>query len=122
MKVDNKVIHLKEGKGQKCEWLTLYRGDEVPPRWGESFSSQGGKVLKEEVKEVKPVIVEEVVEEKVEEVVEEVVEEKIIHTKDELFSMYKSAQVSLLEELGSEEIPRYEKDRVELILKLQGNK
>jgi len=37
----------------------------------------------------------------------------------QLLAMTKSEQVALLEKLGAEEIPRYEKDRVTLILKLQ---
>lgn len=40
-------------------------------------------------------------------------------TEEELTAMTKDEQVAILEKLGSETIPRYEKDRVALILKLQ---
>ena len=38
---------------------------------------------------------------------------------EKLHSMNKSEQVDLLEKLGAKTIPRYEKDRIDLILKLQ---
>jgi len=40
-------------------------------------------------------------------------------TKEELFDLKKDEQVKLLNKLGAEKIPRYEKQRVELLLKLQ---
>ena len=39
-------------------------------------------------------------------------------TEEELFKLRKHAQIRLLNQLGAEEIPRYEKDRVKLILEL----
>ena len=96
MKCKNKVINLKvKGKGQDCEWKTLYAGEEVPENWKGPFEKQGGIY---EVEEVKP---EPVVEEKEdlpttsekpkvegkkeEVIVEEKVEKKIDYmSKDEL--------------------------------------
>jgi len=40
-------------------------------------------------------------------------------SESEAFDLTKDEQVAILEKLGAEKIPRYEKDRVALILKLQ---
>ena len=58
-------------------------------------------------------------EEKLEEEEPEKVEESPSYIKKELFEMVKSEQVAILEKLGAENIPRYEKGRVNLILNLQ---
>jgi len=50
-------------------------------------------------------------------IVEEKVEE--ILTKQGAYMLSKAEQVALIKELGGEKIPRLEKDRVSLILKLQ---
>ena len=45
--------------------------------------------------------------------------EKKTLSEKEALDLSKDDQVALLEKLGAEDIPRYEKDRVALILKLQ---
>lgn len=45
---------------------------------------------------------------------------KKLLTKTAAINMKKDGQVKLLKELGAKKIPRLEKDRVKLILKLQG--
>jgi hypothetical protein len=45
-------------------------------------------------------------------------EKKAEYTEELLFKMNKKQQVEILEKLGAEEVPRYEKARVALILKL----
>lgn len=73
----------------------------------------------------KPIYVEDQIEEseKVEEPKEDLEEESIEpkkFSKKELFAMKKDEQIAMLESLGSEEeIPKKEKGRVALILKLQ---
>ena len=41
------------------------------------------------------------------------------YTRQALFAMNKKAQIEILEELGVDEIPRYEKGRISLILEKQ---
>ncbi len=45
--------------------------------------------------------------------------ESDLYTEEALFDLVKAEQVTILESLGVEKIPRYEKDRVALILELQ---
>ena len=45
--------------------------------------------------------------------------EKEVMTEYEIYALNKTEQISILKELGAEEIPHYEKDRVALIVKLQ---
>lgn len=42
------------------------------------------------------------------------------YTNEELYDMNKDAQVKLIKRYGIDKIPRLEKDRVKLLLKLQG--
>ena len=46
-------------------------------------------------------------------------QKKNIYTEKELFSMTKEKQIYLIISFGEENIPRLEKGRVELIIKLQ---
>lgn len=43
-------------------------------------------------------------------------------TKEEAFALNRDEQIALLEKLGVEKIPRYEKDRVALLLRLKAKK
>lgn len=45
--------------------------------------------------------------------------EKKVMSEQEIYKLKKDEQVSLLKKLGATEIPHYEKDRVDLIFKLQ---
>ena len=45
--------------------------------------------------------------------------EKKVMTEHEIYALNKIEQIAILKELGAEEIPHYEKDRVALIVKLQ---
>lgn len=45
--------------------------------------------------------------------------EKKIMSEQEIFKLKKDEQISLLKKLGATDIPHYEKDRVDLIFKLQ---
>ncbi len=47
------------------------------------------------------------------------VKEKAKYTKKELFKLNKKEQIKILEDLGAKKIPRLEKGRVDLILKIQ---
>lgn len=49
-----------------------------------------------------------------------VIKEKKLLTEKEIFDMNVKEQKSLLKKLGVEKSPRFEKDRVKLILELQG--
>ncbi len=48
-----------------------------------------------------------------------IVSDKKRLSKEEVFNLTRQEQFDLIEKLGSSEMPRYEKDRVALILKLQ---
>ena len=45
--------------------------------------------------------------------------EKKVMTEHEIYALNKIEQIAILKELGADEIPHYEKDRVALIVKLQ---
>jgi len=89
----------------------------------ETWEGVNKHIVKKAQERLKELECEETLEEKVEPVKEEKVESKPAKVKKlnkkEIKDLTKDEQVEMLNKLGVDEIPRYEKDRVELIFKLQ---
>lgn len=125
-KLNQKIFNLKVGvqslNKHDCVWYTWKKGDIIPGNHVETLKAQGANLVEvgEEVK-VKKEKKEKVKEEKKEdgpkpELVD--VAEKL--SEQQLYKLNKSEQVELLNKLGADKIPRWEKGRVELLLQLQG--
>jgi len=101
------------GKHKEAEFgVNYYIGDEIPEQHEDFILADGGEL--EELEEVK--------EEKVEKAPKEKDEKEEEPKKDryaELKAESKEEQVEMLKSLGQDKVPKYEKDRIELIIKLE---
>ena len=111
---DNKIIHIREQvkhhdlNNHNYVWHTFKKGDIVPEELRILFLNQGGKAILQKQLKLK----------EKEEVKEEPKEVKHEWTEETLFALNRDEQISMLLKMGVDKIPRYEKSRVKLILKL----
>lgn len=96
-KLKGKTISVKKMiNHQDCIWYTFQNGELIKDEFISLVKKEGG------------------------EVVEEVIESK--YTEEELYKLNKKEQVEILKKLAVDKIPKFEKERVKLLIKLGAKK